>query len=75
MCVPAPIVIRLASSFGHNRDFIDKVLNCYSLLRPYDALSPKSAYVADEIGKLVFDKIVFAGDYQWSRCRGVCADG
>ena len=53
---PAPIVIRLASSFGHNRDFVDKVLNCYSLLRPYDALSPKSAYVADEVGKLVFDR-------------------
>ena len=52
----APIVIRLSCSFGHNRDFIDKVLNCYSLLRPYDALSPKSAYVADEIGKLVFDR-------------------
>ena len=53
---PAPIVIRLSCSFGNNRDFIDKVLQCYSLLRPYDALSPKSAYVADEIGKLVFDK-------------------
>lgn len=53
---PAPIVIRLSCSFGHNRDFVDKVLNCYSLLRPYDALSPKSAYVADEVGKLVFDK-------------------
>lgn len=55
----APIVIRLSCSFGHNRDFIDKVLNCYSLLRPYDALSPKSAYVADEIGKLVFDRSYF----------------
>ena len=53
---PAPIVIRLSCSFGNNRDFIDKVLQCYSLLRPYDALSPKSAYVADEIGDLVFDK-------------------
>ncbi len=53
---PAPIVIRLSCSFGNNRDFVDKVLQCYSLLRPYDALSPKSAYVADEIGKLVFDK-------------------
>ena len=53
---PAPIVIRLSCSFGNNRDFIDKVLQCYSLLRPYDALSPKSAYVADEIGKIVFDK-------------------
>lgn len=53
---PAPIVIRLSCSFGRNRDFMDKVLNCYSLLRPYDALSPKSAYVADEVGKLVFDK-------------------
>ena len=53
---PAPIVIRLSCSFGRNRDFMDKVLNCYSLLRPYDALSPKSAYVADEIGKLVFDR-------------------
>ncbi len=53
---PAPIVIRLSCSFGNNRDFIDKVLQCYSLLRPYDALSPKSAYVADEIGRLVFDK-------------------
>ena len=53
---PAPIVIRLSCSFGNNRDFIDKVLQCYSLLRPYDALSPKSAYVADEIGKIVFDR-------------------
>lgn len=53
---PAPIVIRLSCSFGNNRDFVDKVLQCYSLLRPCDALSPKSAYVADEIGKLVFDK-------------------
>ncbi|MCY3871470.1 MAG: glycosyltransferase family 4 protein [Gemmatimonadetes bacterium] len=53
---PAPIVIRLSCSFGHNRDFVDKVLQCYSLLRPYDALSPKSAYVADEVGKLVFDR-------------------
>ena len=53
---PAPIVIRLSCSFGRNRDFMDKVLNCYSLLRPYDALSPKSAYVADEVGKRVFDK-------------------
>lgn len=53
---PAPIVIRLSCSFGHNRDFVDKVLQCYSLLRPYDALSPKSAYVADEVGKIVFDK-------------------
>ena len=53
---PAPIVIRLSCSFGNNRDFIDKVLQCYSLLRPYDALSPKSAYVAEEIGDLVFDK-------------------
>ncbi len=52
----APIVIRLSCSFGHNRDFVDKVLQCYSLLRPYDALSPKSAYVADEVGKLVFDQ-------------------
>ncbi len=52
---PAPIVIRLSCSFGRNRDFMDKVLNCYSLLRPCDALSPKSAYVAEEMGKLVFD--------------------
>ncbi len=53
---PVPIVIRLSCSFGRNRDFMDKVLNCYSLLRPYDALSPKSAYTADEVGKRVFDK-------------------
>ena len=53
---PAPIVIRLSCSFGRNRDFMDKVLQCYSLLRPYDALSPKSTYVADEVSKLVFDR-------------------
>ena len=52
---PAPIVIRLSCSFGRNRDFVDKVLNCYSLLRPWDALSPKSAYVAEELGELVYD--------------------
>ena len=51
----APIVIRLSCCFGRNRDFMDKAMNCYSLLRPYDALSPKSVYGAEEMGKMVFD--------------------
>lgn len=52
---PAPIVIRLSCCFGRNRDFMNDALNCYSLLRPYDALSPKSEYGAKEIANLVFD--------------------
>lgn len=53
---PAPIVIRLSCCFGRNRDFMNKALNCYSLMRPFDALSPKSMYVANEMAKVVFDR-------------------
>lgn len=52
----APIVIRLSCCFGRNRDFMDKALNCYSLLRPFDVLAPKSVYGAEEMAKLVFDQ-------------------
>ena len=53
---PAPVVIRLSCCFGHNRGFMDQALGCYSLLRPYDALSPKSAYGAEELARYVFDR-------------------
>lgn len=52
---PAPVVIRLSCCFGRNRDFMDKVLACYSLLRPYDALSPKSTFCSKELSAYVFD--------------------
>jgi len=34
---------------------MNNALNCYSLLRPYDALSPKSESTAKEVEKMVFD--------------------
>ena len=52
---PAPIVIRLSCCFGRNREFLNQALSCYSLLRPYDALSPKSAWCAEELANTVFD--------------------
>ena len=52
---PTPIIIRLSCCFGRNREFLNKVLNCYSLLRPYDVLSPKSQWCAEELSKYVFD--------------------
>jgi len=52
---PTPIVIRLSCCLGRNRDFMNDTLNCYSLLRPHDALSPKSEYGAKEIANLIFD--------------------
>ncbi len=52
---PAPIVIRLSCCFGQNREFLNQVLNCYSLLRPYDALSPKSTWCTRELATCVFD--------------------
>lgn len=53
---PAPIVIRLSCCLGRNREFLSQVLNCYSLLRPYDALSPKSVWCAEELENYVFDR-------------------
>lgn len=52
---PAPIIIRLSCCYGHNRSFLNDVLACYSLLRPWDALAPKSEWAAREIGELVYD--------------------
>ena len=53
---PAPIVIRLSSCFGSNRDYLQKILQCYSLLRPGDALSPKSEWAARHIAEYVYDE-------------------
>lgn len=53
---PAPIVVRLSCCLGRNREFLNQALNCYSLLRPCDALSPKSAWCAEEMANYVFDR-------------------
>ena len=52
---PAPIILRLSCCFGGNREFFDQVLSCYSLLRPFDAISPKSAWCGKEISSVVWN--------------------
>ena len=52
---PAPIILRLSCCFGGNREFFDQVLSCYSLLRPFDAISPKSAWCEKEISSVVWN--------------------
>lgn len=52
---PSPIIIRLSLSYGENRAFMNKALNCYSLLRPFDVLAPKSVWCGNEIGKYVYN--------------------
>ena len=53
---PSPIIIRLSCCLGRNREFLNQALNCYSLLRPFDALSPKSHWCAQELAEHVFDR-------------------
>ncbi len=52
---PSPIVVHVPGGIGKTQDNLNKALNCYSLLRPYDALVPRSCWVSKKLKKMVLD--------------------